>query len=143
MEPPFVLVEPCCSGSSSVALSALRSLRLERRADSKRQQTAIGIIVGHDPPNHDRYSYRFSINGRQFGGWAYPGDRCDFFIGERIVVYYDPIVPSENSAYDFSLVSPGGVVFIGSLLLASVFLPFFIYFQRRRRKSTAATPIDG
>jgi hypothetical protein len=110
---------------------------------AKRQQTTIGTIDGHDPPNHDRYSYVFSVNGRQFTGWASPNDKRDFFIGEQIVVYYDPIRPSENSAYDFNLVNPGGVVFIGFALLACIFLPIFIYFQRRSRKRAAATPTGG
>jgi hypothetical protein len=100
---------------------------------AKRQQTAMGTIDGHDPPNHNRYSYKFSVNGREFTGWASPGNR-DLFVGQQIVVYYDPIRPSENSAYDFSVVNPGGVVFIGFLLLTCVLFPFFIYFQRRSRK---------
>lgn len=105
---------------------------------AKRQQTTIGTIDGHDPPNHDRYSYRFSVNGHQFTGWAYPSKR-DFFVGQQIVVYYDPTQPSENSAYDFTDVSPGGVVFIGFLLMVCLFSPFFIYFQRRSRRRIAAT----
>ncbi|MFZ0337549.1 MAG: DUF3592 domain-containing protein [Terracidiphilus sp.] len=106
-----------------------------------RQKTTIGTIDGHDPPNHNRYSYAFFVNGHQFTGWATPGDR-DFVIGQQIIVYYDPVDPSENSAYDFGEVNPGGFVFIGFCLLACIFYPFLIYHQRRLRKGSAATPTD-
>jgi hypothetical protein len=106
---------------------------------AKRQQTAVGIIDGHDPPNHDRYHYSFSVNERRFSGWAYPSDRRDFHVGQQIAVYYDPTRPSENSAYDFGEVNPGGVVFVGSLSLACVLVPTYIYFQRRSRRRSAAT----
>lgn len=105
-----------------------------------RQQTAIGTIDGHDPPNHDRYSYTFSVNGSQFSGWAYPNDKRDFNVGQQVVIYYDPLQPSENSAYDFHLVNPSGVVFIGFLVAACVFVPFSIYFQRRSRNRATTTP---
>jgi hypothetical protein len=58
-------------------------------------------------------------------------------VGQQIAVYYDPIQPSENSVYDFSLVNPGGIVFIGFFLLICVFFPFSIYIQRRSRKRDA------
>ena len=99
-----------------------------------RQQTAIGIIDGHDPPNHDRYSYTFTVHGNQWTGWASPNDKRNFFLGQRIVIYFDPIDPSENSAYDFHEANPGGIVFIWLLLTACVGFPFYIYFQRRSRK---------
>lgn len=106
---------------------------------AKRQQTAIGTIDGHDPPNHNRYSYTFSVNGHKFTGWAYPSQR-EFFVGQQIVVYYDPIQPAQNSVNDFGLINPGGVVFIGFTLFACVFFPLLIYFQRRSRRGAASTP---
>jgi hypothetical protein len=110
---------------------------------AKRQQTTIGTIDGHDPSNHGRFSYSFHVNERKFTGWAYPSDKRDFFVAQQIVVYYDPIQPSENSAYDFSLVNPGGVVLIGFLLLACVSFPFYICFQRRSRKRAVAMRSDA
>jgi hypothetical protein len=145
---PHTKMEPPLSWWSLAALAAVLLLLIlsvhSARNDArlaKRQQAAIGTIDGHDPSNHHRYRYTFSVNGRQFAGWAYP-DKRDFFVGQRIVVYYDPIQPSENSAYDFSLFNPGGVVFIGFALFACVFFPFFIYFQRRSRKRASARPIS-
>lgn len=79
------------------------------------------------------------MNGHKFTGWAFPGNH-EFCIGQKIVVYYDPIQASESSAYDFGDVSPGGVVLIGSLLLACVGFPFFIYYQRRSQKRAGTTP---
>jgi hypothetical protein len=109
---------------------------------AKRQQTAIGTIDGHDSPNHNRYHYTFSVNGRQFAGWGSPGN-SEFSIGHQIVVYYDPFQPSENSAYGFSEINPGGVMFMAFLLLACVFFPVYIYLQRRSRKGAAGSETDS
>jgi hypothetical protein len=109
---------------------------------AKRQQTTVGIIDGYDPPNHNQYSYTFSANGHRFTGWDSPSHH-DFSLGQQITVYYDPTDPPGNSAYDFHDVNPGGVVFIGFLLFACIFLPFSIFLQRRSRKKVGATPTDA
>lgn len=109
---------------------------------AKRQQTAIGTIDKHDPPNHDRYGYKFLVNGHLYTGWASPTEKRDFFVGQQIVVYFDPVQPAENSAYGFDDVNRGSILLIGWLLLACVFIPFFIYFQRRSRSDAAVGPTD-
>lgn len=109
---------------------------------AKRQQTTVGTIDWHDPPNHNRYRFAFAVKGRQFTGWVIPGDH-DIVLGQQITVYYDPFDPSENSAYDFGDVNPGGVVFIEFLLLACVIYPLLIYFQRRSRRRAAATSTNA
>jgi hypothetical protein len=109
---------------------------------AKRQQTTIGQIDRHDPPNHDRYGYTFSVNGKKFTGWANPTDRRSFSVGERIVIYYDPMHPTENSAYDYNEVNPGGVVFIGWLVMGCAFIPLVIFLQRRASKNADLQPKD-
>lgn len=109
---------------------------------AKRQRTTVATINLHDPPNHDRYGYVFSIAGHNFTGWAYPNDKRGFTVGERIVVYYDPTNPEKKSTSDFHSVGLGVVLWIGFCLLALVAVPLSIYFQRRakRRDAEARAP---
>jgi hypothetical protein len=103
---------------------------------ANRQQSTIGIINAHDPPNHDRYSYIFEVNQKQYAGWAYPNDKRDFSIGESVVVYYDPNDPAKNSTADFHVVSIGELFFVPFCVVACLGIPAFIFIRRRtwRRK---------
>jgi hypothetical protein len=106
---------------------------------AKRQQTTVATINSHDPPNHNRspnhnrYGYMFSINGHQFTGWAYPSDKKKFSIDERVLVYYDPSNPANNSTSDFHAVSAGDLFFVPFCVLATIALPLIIFFQHRAR----------
>jgi hypothetical protein len=60
----------------------------------------MGVIIGHDPGNHDSYQYTYSVAGRTFRAWE-PG-RANWHMGQQTTVYYDPLDPSESSLVDFS-----------------------------------------
>jgi len=65
-----------------------------------REQTVLGQIVSHDPPNHNRFGYQFEVNGRIYSGWAIP--TTDFQIGQKVLVYYDPVHPDKSQLDDFA-----------------------------------------
>ena len=101
---------------------------------AKRQRTAVAIISSHDPANHDRYGYIFSVNSRPFSGWAYPNDKRDFSVGEQIVVFYDPIDPSKNLPSSFGLFDAGDDVLFAFFLVAPIIVAVSIHAQRREWK---------
>lgn len=37
-----------------------------------REQTANGVIVSHEPQNHNRYGYKFQVDGGDYTGWETP-----------------------------------------------------------------------
>jgi hypothetical protein len=74
------------------------------RADqitAAREQTTSGLIVSHDPPNHDRFGYQFKVNGTMYSGWAIPTTR-EYQIGQQVLVYYDPLDPNKSALADFA-----------------------------------------
>ena len=66
----------------------IQEWRVDRDVAS-REQTTQGVITAHEPSNHNRYGYVFSVNGQSFTGWASPRkDQPE--IGKQVLVYYDP-----------------------------------------------------
>jgi hypothetical protein len=35
------------------------------------------------------------VNQKEYAGWAYPSDKVDYSLGERVAVHYDPIDPAK------------------------------------------------
>lgn len=71
------------------------------QAIAVREQIASGIVKTHEPSNHDRYGYQFTVNGRSYRGWQIPTKR-EFIIGEKVAVYYDPLDPAKSSLSSFA-----------------------------------------
>jgi hypothetical protein len=113
-----------------VGLAFLLAALMEDRAIAKRQQTAIGHVTMHDPANHNRYGYVFSVAGNNYFGWEIP--RIERTIGDAVLVYYDPSNPGRNALTDFAEVveddkHPALFVAIGT-----VAIPALIYLRRRQ-----------
>jgi hypothetical protein len=93
---------------------------------ASRQQTARGTIVQHEPFNHNRYSYKFQVDGRYYSGWETPlGTEPE--IGQSVRIYYDPLYPSENGLRDFaerrdSTLGPAVAILILSVVLTALIL---------------------
>src|SRR5271157_285978 len=60
-----------------------------------RQQTTSGIVTAHEPANHNRFGYKFQVNGKAYTGWQSPGNH-ELAIGKQVVVFYDPQNPSRS-----------------------------------------------
>jgi uncharacterized protein DUF3592 len=69
-----------------------------------RQRTAEGEIVAHEPANHNRYGYTFSVGGIRYRGWESPRGQ-GWTLGQRVQVYYDPADPDTSALTDFGLLS--------------------------------------
>jgi hypothetical protein len=65
-----------------------------------REQTTQGVITAHEPENHNRFGYLFTVNGKSFTGWESPG-KDGLEIGRAILVYYDPVNPNKNALTEF------------------------------------------
>jgi hypothetical protein len=65
-----------------------------------RERTVQGVINAHEPANHNRYGYVFSVRGKSFSGWQSPGKE-GLEIGKQVLVYYDPIDPDKNARTEF------------------------------------------
>ena len=110
----------------------------EWRTDSQiagRQQTASGIVTAHEPANHNRYGYKFEVDGKSYTGWESP-TRSELAIGKQVIVFYDPQDPSRNALTDFHDVStfvlgPVPMLFFGIGAVAA-----FIFYKRRRSTKT-------
>jgi uncharacterized protein DUF3592 len=88
---------------------------------ASRQQVTAGIIVRHEPSNHNRYGYTFQVNGREYSGWETPL-REEPGIGQSVRVYYDPLNPAENALTDYTgrssrMLGPA----VGILIFSAVF----------------------
>jgi hypothetical protein len=66
-----------------------------------RERTVQGVINAHEPANHNRYGYVFSVRGKSFSGWQSPGKE-GLEIGKQVLVYYDPIDPDKNATHRIS-----------------------------------------
>lgn len=67
---------------------------------ASREQTTQGIITAHEPENHNRFGYSFTVAGRRFTGWDSPVDD-GLEIGRSVLVYYDPANPDTNALTEF------------------------------------------
>ena len=65
-----------------------------------RERTTEGVINAHEPANHNRYGYAFSVNDKSFSGWESPG-KDGLEIGKQVLVYYDSIDPNRNALTEF------------------------------------------
>ena len=98
---------------------------------AKRQRATVATINSHDPPNHDRYGYIFLVNEIQYTGWAYPSDKINYSLGERVVIHYDPIDPTKNLSESFEKAAGRDLIFAPFCILIAAGLPLFIFFRRR------------
>jgi hypothetical protein len=110
---------------------------------ASRQHFAIGLVDTHDPSNHDRYGYTFSVGKQKFKGWAYPASYRDFHLGESITVYYDPSDPDTNSPSDFHEINTGTSLILSWCLLVAAGIPLSIFLQRRVVKRAEAKCPSG
>ena len=102
------------------------------RGIATREQTTQGVITAHEPANHNRFGYVFSVNGKTFTGWESPGkDGLD--IGKQVLVYYDPLNPSKNALTEFGDLGMNSLGPVPMMLFGIGAVAWYI--KARRRKS--------
>ena len=115
-------------------LAVLLSVSSSRTHDAvaARQRTVRGTITGHEPSNHDRYAYAFTLNGKPYHGWEIP-QRHAFQIGQTVTVYYDPRNPSTSALTDFADQSADDLGPVPLLVAGLIAIGVFLMDQWRRR----------
>ena len=101
------------------------------RAIAHRQQTAQGTVLTHEPHNHDRYGYSFSLNGKSYSGWQVPNDKLEPSVGQQVTVYYDPTDPSISALMNYHELSLRRLGPVPFLIGGSGFVALFILVRRR------------
>lgn len=110
----------------------------ESRTESQiagRQQVASGIVTAHEPANHNRCGYKFSVNGKTYTGWQSPGSD-ELAIGKQVIVFYDPQNPSRSALTDFHKLSISSLGPVPVLSFGIGSVAVFILYCRRRIKTT-------
>jgi hypothetical protein len=67
---------------------------------AQREKKTQGTIASHEPSNHNRYGYTFSVNSKSYSGWESPRKE-EPTVGQQVTVYYDPDDPNRNALTDF------------------------------------------
>ena len=111
------------------------------RVVARREQTTSGTIVAHEPANHDRYGYTFSVNNQTYSGWQLPYDGDQFAIGQVVTVHYDPLNPNNSALVDYHELSYRALAPVPFMVAVILFLALFMFERRRAlRRSTNSTP---
>lgn len=124
---PALLLLPCLIG----AVFLLYEWVLDRNA-AARQQTTFGTVTTHEPANHSRYGYTFTVKGRRYDGWQVPHNSEEWTVGQQVVVYYDAADPARNALRDFTTESDGIIAPVPVLVLSIVIVVLVMMSLRRR-----------
>lgn len=104
------------------------------RTVAKREKVTNGTITAHEPANHNRYGYSFSVNGKPYSGWESPRKE-EPHIGQQVTVFYDPVDPTKNALTDFADLETDSLGPVPMLLFGIGALALFIRYRRRRGRS--------
>jgi Protein of unknown function (DUF3592) len=111
------------------------------RVVARREQTTSGTIIAHEPANHNRYGYTFSVNNQTYRGWQVPRNDEQFAIGQVVTVHYDPLDPNNSALVDFEELSYRASATVPLLVAVILFLVLFMLERRRVvRGSTSSIP---
>jgi hypothetical protein len=114
-------------------------LRVDGRPNSaQREKITNGTITAHEPANHNRYGYSFSVNGKSYSGWESPRKE-EPHVGQQVTVFYDPIDPTKNALTDFTDLETDSLGPVPILLFGIGAVALFIRYRRRRAKPTQGT----
>jgi hypothetical protein len=111
----------------------------ESRTDSQvaeRQRMTSGIVIAHEPANHNQYEYKFEVDGKAYTGWQSPKDN-ELAVGKQVILFYDPQNPSRNSLTDFHDLSMSSLGPVPMLLFGIGAVAVFILYRRRRSAATS------
>ena len=103
------------------------------RTIAQREKTTNGRIAAHEPANHNRYGYSFSVNGKSYSGWESPGKE-EPHIGQQVTVFYDPVDPARNALTDFADLEMDSLGPVPVLLFGIGAVALFIRYRRRRAR---------
>ena len=105
------------------------------RTVAQREKTTNGRITAHEPANHDRYGYSFSVDGKPYSGWDSPRNE-EPHVGQQITVFYDPADPTKNALTDFADLETDSLGPIPLLLFGIGAVALFIRHRRREARDS-------
>jgi hypothetical protein len=99
------------------------------QAIASRELTTYAIVRSHEPADHNQYGYEFSVDGRVFTGSQSPITELE--IGQRVLVYYDPLDPGKSSLESFTDATEQAVGPATFLSAGVAGVAIFIFLRRR------------
>jgi len=84
----------------TVGVIFMMAAALDYSKVASRQQVTTGIVTAHEAHNHNRYVYKFQLDGQEYTGGETPLG-AEPKVGELVRVYFDPLDPSRNGLTDF------------------------------------------
>ena len=99
-----------------------------------REQTTQGLIVTHEPANHNRYGYTFSVNGKKYAGWESP-KKDELHIGKQVLVYYDPQDPNKSALTEFRDLGMTTLGPVPAMLFGIGAVAWYIGHRRRQKRA--------
>lgn len=103
------------------------------RTVAQREKITTGTITGHEPANHNRYAYGFSVNNESYTGWETP-TKQEPHIGQRVTVFYDPVDPTKNALTDFADLEIENLGPVPMVLFGIGAVALFIHYRRRHAR---------
>jgi len=99
---------------------------------SQRERTASGIVMWHEPQNHNTYHYSFEVGGKRYLGGGSPGGCApsSMRIGQIVRVYYDPANPNESGLCTFKEQGQS-VIAVAAWLVAGIVLVGLFVFEKK------------
>jgi Protein of unknown function (DUF3592) len=122
----LLIVLPCTLG----VVLAIHEWVVDRTV-AQREKTTDGRITAHEPANHNRYGYSFSVSGESYSGWESPRKE-EPHIGQQVTVFYDPADPTKNALTDFAELETDSLGPVPMLLFGIGSVALFIRYRRRR-----------
>ena len=109
-----------------------------QRQVAVRQVATTGRITEHQPSNHNRFGYVFTVGGKSYTGWQSP-KVDELRIGRVVTVYYDPQDPSTNALSDFNDLSIETFGPAPLMLFGTGGVLFLIVRRRKQARNVAAS----
>jgi len=106
---------------------------------ASRQATTVGKIVAHEPSNHNRYGYRFQVEGQVYTGSETPR-KAEPRIGQSVTIYYDADNPVENALTDYRELSSDWSERAVAFFFAACIAFVGIFLAERLVPTRSATP---
>lgn len=101
-----------------------------------REQTAQGVITAHEPANHNRFAYVFTVNGKSFTGWESPG-KDELEIARPVLVYYDPLNPNKSALTEFGDRGLSSLGPVPKMLFGIGAVTWYITAKRRKNRASS------
>jgi len=101
----------------------------------RNEATTSGIVVAHDPPNHNQYQFEYAISDHRYYSWHQGTVTCDAGeIGKSVLVYYDPVHPEKADLCSFRGAIQNDLQILGLLSGMLVLTAAFTAAQQRRKE---------